>query len=228
MIEKIYSRKQFISPKRTNFEPNFDFKKIKNTVKVIAIFAIAFTVLFSILRGINPMFNKLAEERARGIATEIINIETSKVLKETAYEDLINIEKDSNNNIQMIRADVMKINKLSSDIAYNIQMELNKKTSDKISIPMGSIIGNKYFSGIGPSLKIKINPVGSVETNIISTFESAGINQTIHKIYLEVTCKESIVTPYNIIETQITNQVLMGESVIVGNIPQTYLNLEDR
>ena len=55
-----------------------------------------------------------------------------------------------------------------------------------------------------------------------------GINQTIHRIYLVATCKVSIVTPYNIIETEITNQVLMGESVIVGDIPQTYLNLEDK
>jgi len=55
-----------------------------------------------------------------------------------------------------------------------------------------------------------------------------GINQTIHRLYLDVICKVSIVTPYDIIETEITNQVLMGESVIVGDIPQTYLNLENK
>ena len=54
-----------------------------------------------------------------------------------------------------------------------------------------------------------------------------GINQTIHRLYLEVVCKVSIVTPYDIIETEIKNQMLMGESVIVGNIPEMYLNLQN-
>lgn len=173
MIDKIYSRKRFISPKKINFGHNNEFKQRKKVVKVIAVFVIAFTVLFSVIKGINPMFNKFASERARGIATEIINIETSKILKDTGYEDLVNTEKDSNNNIQMLRVNVIKVNSLASDIAYNIQMELNKKTADKIYIPFGSITGVKYLSGIGPRAQIKINPVGSIETNFVSSFESA-------------------------------------------------------
>ena len=173
MIDKIYSRRRFISPKKLDFKRNNQFKKTKNFVKVIAIFAIAFTVLFSVIRAISPMFNKLASERARGIATEIINFQASEVLKDTGYEDLIYIEKDSNDNIQMLRVNVIKVNNLASDIAYNIQMELNKKTSDEIYIPFGSITGVKYLSGIGPRVKIKINPVGSIETNFVSSFESA-------------------------------------------------------
>ena len=228
MIDKIYSRKRIMLPNNKNNEPEFNINKLKNFVKVIVIFTIAFTVLFTLIRRINPMFNKLAEERTKGIATEIINIETGKVLKNTSYEELVNIEKDSNNNIQMLRVDVIKVNSLSSDIAYNIQMELNKKTSDKISIPFGSITGIKYLAGMGPRISIKINPAGSVETDFVSKFESAGINQTIHRLYLDVSCYVSIVTPYDIIETKITNQVLMGESVIVGNIPQTYLNLNEK
>ena len=81
MIEKIYSRKRFISPKKLNFQPNKKLNKTKNFVKVIAVFAIAFTVLFTLINGINPIFNKLAEEKARGIATEIVNSETTKSLE---------------------------------------------------------------------------------------------------------------------------------------------------
>ena len=68
--------------------------------------------------------------------------------------------------------------------------------------------------------------MGSVTTKFNSEFNSAGINQTIHRIYLDVSCKVTIVTPYDKIESEITNQVLMTELVIVGNIPETYYNLE--
>lgn len=80
--------------------------------------------------------------------------------------------------------------------------------------------------GVGPEIQIKILPVGSVTTNFESKFESAGINQTLHKIYLDVACKVTIVMPYESIEADIVNQVLMTESVIVGEIPEAYYNLD--
>ena len=67
---------------------------------------------------------------------------------------------------------------------------------------------------------------GTVETDLKSEFNEAGINQTLHRIYLEVRCHVSILTPYDTIEETITNQVLLAEGVIIGNIPDTYYNLE--
>lgn len=67
---------------------------------------------------------------------------------------------------------------------------------------------------------------GTVETDLKSEFKDAGINQTMHRIYLEVKCNVNILTPYNTITETITNQVLLTEGVIIGNIPNTYYNLE--
>lgn len=79
---------------------------------------------------------------------------------------------------------------------------------------------------MGPSIPMKLSTTGTVETNVRSEFESKGINQTIHRLYLDVVCKVSILTPYNTIEDSITNQVVLIENVIVGLIPSTYYNLE--
>lgn len=79
---------------------------------------------------------------------------------------------------------------------------------------------------MGPSIPMKLSTTGTVETNVRSEFESKGINQTIHRLYLDVECKVSILTPYNTIEDSITNQVVLIENVIVGLIPSTYYNLE--
>ena len=67
---------------------------------------------------------------------------------------------------------------------------------------------------------------GTVETDLKSEFKEAGINQTLHRIYLEVKCNVNILTPYNTIKETIVNQVLLVEGVIIGNIPSTYYNLE--
>lgn len=59
-----------------------------------------------------------------------------------------------------------------------------------------------------------------------SEFTAQGINQTLHRVYLQVDCEVSVLTPFKDITKKIANQVLLAESVIVGDIPDTYYNLE--
>lgn len=81
------------------------------------------------------------------------------------------------------------------------------------------------MAGRGPDIPIKMSTVGNVETDLVSQFSEAGINQTLHRIYLNVSCKVTILTPFNSIEENITNQVLIAEAVILGDVPSTYYNL---
>ena len=82
------------------------------------------------------------------------------------------------------------------------------------------------LSGRGPGVSIRISSIGNVETTLKSEFTSQGINQTLHRIYLEVVCNVNVLTPFKDIEREITNQVLLAENVIVGHIPNNYYNLE--
>ncbi|MGN1297401.1 MAG: sporulation protein YunB [Clostridia bacterium] len=82
------------------------------------------------------------------------------------------------------------------------------------------------LAGRGPGVKIRISSIGNVETDLKSEFTTQGINQTLHRVYLEVKCRVNILTPFQDIEKEITNQVLLIENVIVGRIPETYYNLE--
>ena len=79
---------------------------------------------------------------------------------------------------------------------------------------------------MGPDIKIKMMTDGNVITDLKSEFKEAGINQTLHRVYLEVVCNVTILTPYETITETITNQVLLIEGVIVGNIPDAYYNLQ--
>ncbi len=82
------------------------------------------------------------------------------------------------------------------------------------------------LSGRGPGVKIRISSIGNIETNLNSEFTSQGINQTLHRIYVDISCNVKVLTPFKDIERKITNKVLLAENVIVGNIPDTYYNLE--
>lgn len=217
---KIYSRHRIRWPKKLNS------KKGKRMLKVIIILMIAFTVAKIILDSILPVFDKLCEEKAMSIATIISNNKATEVMAEHTYDELFTIEKDNNGNITMIKSNVMPINEIISDVAVRIQEELEKREDDIIQIPLGSVTRFKLLAGSGPNINIKIVPAGSVKTDLRSEFVAQGINQTLHRIYLQVDCQVTIVTPYDEISKEISNQVLLIENVIIGNIPSTYLNIE--
>ena len=217
---KIYSRYRIRWPQKLNS------KKGKRMLKVIVILMIAFLVAKLILDSILPVFDKMCEEKAMSIATVISNNKATEVMAEHTYDEIFTIEKDKNGNIAMIKSNVIPINEIISDVAVKIQEELEKREDDNIQIPLGSITGFKLLAGTGPNINIKIIPAGSVETDLRSEFVEQGINQTLHRVYLQVDCQVTIVTPYNEISKKISNQVLLIENVIIGNIPSTYLNIE--
>lgn len=223
-MDKIYSRRRIHIPKI--IYKKFDKKSNKKIFKFLLIIIISVVTAVTVIKSINPIIEKLCVDKAKSIATLICNSETTKIINNYKYEDLVTIYKDDNNNITMIKSNITPINLIISDVAENIQKRINQMESSEISIKLGSLTGSKILSGRGPDIPIKLSSVGNVETDFRSEFKAAGINQTLHRIYLQVDCKISILTPYSSIEEKISNQVIIAENVIVGNIPSTYYNLE--
>ena len=126
----------------------------------------------------------------------------------------------------MISGNIFTINEITSDIAINIQKSLYNHEDTFVKMSLGSFTGSKLLSSIGPNIKIGLSSTGKVNTDIRSEFVSQGINQTIHRVYLQIDCKVSILTPYENIDTDVGNQVLLVENVIMGEIPENYFNVE--
>ena len=233
-IEKIYSRNRIKIPKistntnivekKVNYN-NENLTKIRKISKIGIILLIAFLVSNVIIKAVEPVIDKQCITMAKSIATKISNEQATIVMADYTYEDLVSITKDENENIKMISSNMITINKIISDIPILIQNELEKIENNHFYIKLGSFTGSKLLSGRGPNVEIKMSSIGSVETDLKSEFTEAGINQTLHRIYLEVKCNVTILTPFNSIEEQIVNQVLLAEGIIVGNIPNTYYNL---
>lgn len=223
-MSKIYSRPRIKVPKILLLDGKNDKNKIKIT-KVILVLIIAFSTIKIVLDAVLPIFDNLCKDKAKSIATVISNEQATVVMRQHVYDELFSFEKDKDGNIIMIKSNVGPINEIISDVAVKIQNEIDKKGRDNLQIPIGSFTGFKLLAGRGPGVPIKIYSVGNVETDLKSEFSAQGINQTLHRVYLQVVCEISILTPYNTITEKITNQVLIAENVIVGKIPNTYYNL---
>ena len=128
----------------------------------------------------------------------------------------------------MLQTNTKNVNKIISDIPVNIINKFQEKNTSDIFIYLGSALGLKLFSAQGPKIHIKIANIGNVDTKLVSEFASQGINQTLHRVYLNLSCEVTILTPYNTIKQTIENQVLIAESVIVGTVPDSYYDINLR
>lgn len=164
-------------------------------------------------------------DKAKNIATQISNDEATLIMNQYSYDDLITIVRDSNGNVKMLQTNTKNVNKIISDIPLNIINKFQEKNTSDIFIYLGSALGLKLFSAQGPKIHIKIANVGNVDTKLVSEFTSQGINQTLHRVYLNLSCEVTILTPYNTIKQMIENQVLIAESVIVGTVPDAYYDI---
>lgn len=224
-MAKIYSRprinigKYIVGENRNNNTKN---KCLKKTIIIMIIAAI--TAAF-VINSINPIIDELCLDEAKNIGTKIANEQATIVMDKYQYEDFITIVKDEEQNVVMLQANVNTINSIASDIPLKIIEEFEKDSNSEINIYVGSILGLKIFSGAGPKIQAKIANTGNVQTTLKSEFSEQGINQTLHRIYLEINAEVTILTPYNTIKTNIINQVLIAESIIIGNVPNSYYNL---
>jgi sporulation protein YunB len=139
------------------------------------------------------------------------------------YDDLVKITRNEAGDIVAVAANPLKINKIARDTASISQSNLKNLSLNGIPIPLGALTGIEAFAGLGPSIHFRIIPVSSVSCGFSSTFESVGINQTKHSIYLNVVADISIVMPSKTENFAVATDILVGESVIVGTGPDAYL-----
>lgn len=229
--EKIYSRKRLRFPKlqmnkKFEFRSSDDGNKKRKIAKILIIVVVEIFMAKNMVSSINPIINRQCINQAKNIATIISNEQATIVMEKYKYEDLAITIKDENGKIQMIKLNVIPVNEIISDVAIRIQGALSDTESAHISVRLGSFSGIKLLSGVGPKINFKISSVGNVETNLKSEFKTAGINQTLHQIYLEIKCNVQILTPYETINEEIINQILIAESIILGDIPLRYYDTD--
>ncbi|MEE0841745.1 MAG: sporulation protein YunB [Christensenellales bacterium] len=190
----------------------------------LTIFLAAFifcTVYFR--NNIVPTVMGSAVAEVRAICTNSVNLAVTTVVGGgLKYDDLFTVVKDSDGDVSMVQANSPEINLISREIANLAQANLDALGSQEISVPAGTFTGLALLMGMGPEVTISVIPIGSALCDFVSYFTSAGINQTLHKIYINVHAVISIVTPIDEPTITVTAEVLVAENLIVGDVPQFY------
>lgn len=175
--------------------------------------------------NLNPTLLRMAEARSRQLAVEAINVALNEVMGEgVLYTDLMTVVMDQSGNVSMIQANTMRMNDLAAQVSLVAQRNLGQLADQGVKIPLGSAMGIGMFSGTGPDITVRVVPVGWVTTRFTTQFQAAGINQTRHEITLETTTTMSIVVPMGASPVSLTVTVPIAESIIVGTVPDTYIN----
>lgn len=177
---------------------------------------------------LRPLVQSYGYMAARRAAMLAVHTGVEKVLADGAlgYTDLVTTTRDSEGRVLSAEANVNAINRLKAAATNAVMAELSSREVQTARIPLGSLIGGSFFTGRGPFLPVEIHSSGVVISNLSSEFGDAGINQTNHRISLEMTVMMTAALPMERVSIELETAFLVCETVLVGNVPQTVLQLD--
>ncbi len=200
-------------------------KKTKLRIALIVILSFIILCIFYYFKVVCPIVIRLSEEKIRSVATTAISEVVGDVMSNEnfTYNDLVHITYSSANKIELIEVDTVQVNIVIRKITEGVQSKFNTLGQEGINIALGTFTGIPFLYGIGPDISVKLVPVGTVNTKVMSNFTSSGINQTLHRLYFTVSGTIGMILPAQTQNFVTELEVLICESVIVGEIPDVYL-----
>lgn len=204
---------------------NLRFKKLRK-VFLFSLTVFILTVVLFEVQAI-PFTKKCVNKQAKSISSKIIGSTVNNVINKLnyTYDDLSVINYSDKGAINSISSNTIKINKIKSNIINKIQDELDKEKTYNFSLPLGSFTDITLLSTMGPDIEINFILTGSVNCKIKNSFESAGVNQTLHHIYLVVNTEIITLSPEYSEKIKFSTDYEIAQTVIVGSIPSTYADI---
>lgn len=197
--------------------------------KLIWILVVCFTVLFVLLLGFRSRYQNMIRDLAR---TQVMNstsdLTNDAIAKQMAdgiiqYDRIVYFEKDLNGRITALKTNISEVNRLKTDILNIINDEILALDTSDIGIPLGSLIFPELLSGKGPAIPVHILSIRNSDAVFASNFSQAGINQTLHQLTMQVSVDVSVLVLAKTETFTVTSEVVVAETVIVGEVPETYL-----
>ena len=186
-------------------------------------------VLFSVLTlmiaegRLAPVLRIWAETRAMSLATRAINVAVEEMMAVSlSSTTLAHLIRDGEGNLQAIQYDMGEVNRVSSQATHKILQTLNNMGEENFPIPLGQLTGLDFLASWGPGIPVRMIPVGGLTTTPVASFESAGINQTWHRVLLDIQVLMRIAVPLMSEDILVSTQVPILEEVFIGSVPSWY------
>ena len=201
-------------------------KKAKRRIVIFSVLGFVFLFLIYYFKVVCPIVVKLSEEKIRSIATKTISKVVGDAMIENGvnYDQIVNITYSADNEVEFVEVDSVEVNILVRDITKRVQDEFAGLGKEGIKIAIGTFSGIPFLYNLGPSVSVRLVPIGIVNTAINSNFISAGINQTLHRLNFTVSANVGMILPGKSQNFTTELEVMLCESIIVGKIPQFYFS----
>lgn len=201
--------------------------RLRLIVAVTVIIISGLTLLFRI--RLAPMAEQLIETQVDNQASDAINAAIADQIAEGEfdYDRMVTIEKDANGNVTAIRTNIGELNRLKTSVLQRMDEELEQLSMEQLGVPIGSVLLPELFSGRGPLVPVRVLAVRTSDASFRNSFQSAGINQTLHSIYIDIHVCITILTWTGTSEINVDSAVVAAETVIVGTVPTTYFGMEE-
>lgn len=201
--------------------------RLRLIVAVTVIIISGLTLLFRI--RLAPMAEQLIETQVDNQASDAINAAIADQIAEGEfdYERMVTIEKDASGNVTAIRTNIGELNRLKTSVLQRMDEELEQLSMEQLGVPIGSVLLPELLSGRGPLVPVRVLAVRTSDASFRNSFQSAGINQTLHSIYIDIHVCITILTWTGTSEINVDSAVVAAETVIVGTVPTTYFGMEE-
>lgn len=190
-------------------------------------FFLALSLIVLLLVGtvhLRSILGSLAVTRVSNLVNQVVTEAVSDAVNsgEIQYTQLISLEKNDSGGVAALVSNMAEFNRLQAAIAQDILKRLGEMADIELKIPAGTLSGSAFLAGRGPELSVRMQSTGSCSTRFENAFSHAGINQTTHRILLCVDVSMSILLPGFRTGTEVSNSFSVAETVIVGEVPDTY------
>ena len=205
------------------------FNKGKALIKIFISAALIITLSFVCDNRMTPIINTLALSRAQNLATVIINDTVADALSDDSYNfsQLIKAEYDDNGKIASLSVDSVGMNRLKSLISVSITRAIGEIEESRISIALGTLSGSSFLTGRGPKITLNVHISCACSIEVRNSFEYTGINQTVHKVMLDITTNVYVLSVGDTLTSQVFTSIPVSETVIIGEIPEIYAGKDD-
>lgn len=200
-------------------------RRLRRRFMLLALLICALLIMME--RNFKPLVFSLAEARSASMASQVLYGALAEAVEDgVAYENLMSVHMDDRGQVALLSANTMAMNRLADRAGQAALRRLAYMSSERVSVPLGAALGMTILAGSGPGIPVSIVPVGSVATEFATEFEACGINQTRHKVYLQLTASIRIVIPTGAKTTQVSANMLVAESIIVGSVPEGFVGYD--
>jgi len=201
-------------------------RRIFRFVRLLLLLLALSIILFILFRSrYRDIIRQLAETQVKNTTSDLTNDAIAKQIADgiIQYDRIVFFEKDLDGRITALKTNMSEVNRLKTDILNIINDEILALDTSDIGIPLGSIFLPELLSGKGPVIPVHILSIRNSDATFSSNFVQAGINQTLHQLIMLVSVDVAILVLGQTGSFTITSEVVIAETVIVGDVPNTFL-----